>query len=374
MRKLLAGLATAAIAMVGGAVFLSQGLAQRSPEAIASMNPLDNSAQRLAAAKAVKDNDQSDAAFFAKRAVAAMPLDQFGLATSSSAREPAEQLAILNLAAALGWRDGPTNLALIERGLSEGRPDIAAQRIDATGRIFGAEPLLELTDRLLLVEGGLRELGIRAKARNDGAWWQGYFRSAPKSRSIGEARAALLASIDPEDGAWRRQMVQDAAIGFAAAGMEELLIPASRSISGAVTHKGSLIFDSGFKAFDPGTAGLTGEWVYPNAAPAVLAKTASGNLLIEPTGAGAGAVLSQKFIAKAGAWTLRARGEAGDGFAWQITCQSSGKLELGELATVAIGESVFTIPEQCRVAELSLVAKAGAAAPVRLDMVEISEP
>lgn len=374
MRKLLAGLATAAFASVSGATFLSQAMAARSPETIARVNPLDNTAQRLATARAVKDGAPSNAAFFAKRAVAAMPLDQFALATSSSARQPEEQLAILNLAAALGWRDGPTNLALIERGLSEGRPDIAAQRIDATGRVFGAEPVLELTDRLLLVEGGLRELGLRAKARNDGAWWQSYFRSVPKSRSIGEARAALLASIDPEDGAWQRQMVQDAAIGFAAASMEDLLIPVSRSISGAVNGEGSLIIDTGFAAFDPARVGLTGEWVYPNAAPALLAKSASGNLLIEPTGANAGPVLSQKFIAEPGAWTLRARGKGGDGFTWQINCQSSGKLELGELAMVAIGESIFTIPEQCRIAELSLLAKAGAETLVTLDMVEITKP
>lgn len=354
MRRLAAGIVTVLVGALGCVALSHQALsAHRDP-----WLSWDNAAQRQAMARAIKAGDGDAARAHALLALRAMPLDQLALATSSHARDAAGQARILNLSAALGWRDPSTNLALIRAAMREGADDIAAQRIDAFGRTAGAEAITDLADRLILQPSGRAALLRRAEARNDGQWWQDYLRTLPADRNVAEARADLVAAFDKGDGAWLRRITGDAGIGLSGSGHGDLAIRLTHRLGGAAPTSDNAIYDSSFAGFRASGGGLTGEWTQPVNAPALIDSAAGGGIMVEPVSRSAGRVLVQRLVLSPGLWTLTVTGES-DGSAslhWTLSCVGGDRVSLGGTTATsgAIGSWSVPVPAECSLAELAL--------------------
>ena len=355
MRRLAAGMVTVLVGAVGFVTLSHQALSvHRDP-----WLSWDNAAQRQAMARAIKAGDGEAARAHALLALRAMPLDQLALATSSHARDAEGQARILNLSAALGWRDPATNLALIRAAMREGAHDIAAQRIDAFGRTAGAEAITDLADQLILQPSGRAALLRRAEARNDGQWWQDYLRTLPANRNVAEARADLVAAFDKGDGAWLRRIAGDAGIGLSGSGHSDLAIRLTHGLGGAAPTSDNAIYDSSFASFRASGGGLTGEWTQPVNAPALIDSTGGGGITVEPVSRSAGRVLVQRLVLSPGLRTLTVTGESegSAGLHWTLGCVGGGIVPLGgtNATSGAIGSWSVPVPAECSLAELALV-------------------
>ncbi len=350
MRALGAGIAAALLGVAGCIAFVPQMIAASQPAEAARFAVWDAGLQRAAAQSLLQTDTPEAAAPFGKAAVRAMPYDQFGLAVSSIGQSANDRLIALNNAAALGWRDAPTNIALTEAAFRENKLEIASYRIDALGRIEGTAIAGPLADRLILREGGIALLANRAAMHTSGAWWQEYFRSRPETREAAQARVALIFRFDKEDGAWLRAIIRDAEAGFAEAGFNDLRLPLWRQATGEDATKTGIIYDPVFRLFNPAKAGIGGEWRMASAAPATLDVGASGGITITQTQGIAGAVLIQRISLDQGPYRFTATGEgAADVFEWQIECGDTKAI------LPALGTTTVAIAEKCPAAVLSLV-------------------
>lgn len=159
--------------------------------------------------------DRSESALFARRAIAAAPLNQPALALVAEADAASQGTDALNLGAALGWRDPLTNARLADLALAAGENTIAAQRIDAIGRTRGGEAASAPADRLMAQAGGPAALAARASNRTEGLWWIVYLQRPAGDNAALAGRTRFAASIAAADGPWRREIVTATLLGIA---------------------------------------------------------------------------------------------------------------------------------------------------------------
>ena len=355
MRPALAGALTAALAVTGLLALAPRALMDRDIGSAARMAPWDNSVQRRAAYRALRAEQPQRSARFGRRALVAMPYDQFALAAAMLDQPAAPRLAGLNIAAGLGWRDTPTNLALFEAAVAENRPDIAAQRVDAIGRLQGGAGVAPLADRLLDLEGGTAQLAGRARALGGSGWWEDYFRTAPATDDAALHRAALARALRTEDETTRRRILSDVSTGLATGGFGAIGYGLWRDSLAPDAPFAGAIYDPDFALFDPGRVAVGGEWDQPGRSPAIVARRKGGGVTIEPTG-GSGTVLQQNLRLSAGNWRLSVR-EEGNVSGWRLACEDGGPLPLEPTANGTSAERRWTVrvPEGCAIAHLSLI-------------------
>ncbi|MCB2088092.1 MAG: hypothetical protein R3E18_11285 [Sphingomonadaceae bacterium] len=350
----LAGIAT--LGLFGGGV-----LAGGDPYSAAPLAPFDRNVQQAAALAGLQEKSPSLAVMFARRAVQAMPYEQFGLTIASTGAEKERQVAALNLSAALGWRDYMTNVRLVEAALAEGQPVIAAQRIDALGRTQDANIAGPYADRLLAMDGGAEALAARAALRGPLDWWNRYFRMAPENPELMALRANLVRKLDPEDGAWLREAVSDMGQGFAAAGAPEKGQALWRDTLTSPADFSGLLYDGDFTRLHMEGPVLGGEWRLDGAG----APLEGGGFALELPGGARGQQLGQYVLLEPGLLTLDVKGEAESGSArglqWQVRCEGKGRLQMEPVGAVEgpFGRWTVSIPEGCSTGFLTLVAGAG---------------
>lgn len=378
MGKAKAALLTALAGIGAIGLFGPGALARFSPYAGAELGFWDNGAQRAAASVAFEQQDAQRAMRFGRRAVEAMPYEQFGLALGSLTVSPENRLAALNLSAALGWRDLATNVQLVEAALREGAPVIAAQRIDALGRTQGPEVAGPLADRLLLMQGGIDALADRAAMRNSRNWWEQWLLQPPANAQVADSRKQLIARFDKSDGAWLRGIVGAASKGMAEAGIADDGFTIWRSAIADPALFSGLIYDGEFTQFGHGARAIGGEWVVGAKGGASVERASDGGVVVTAGQQGSGPVLAQRVALAAGAAVLSVKGELErgkpSGFEWQLRCTGGAPLALQALdgAQGAIGRWSVSIPASCADGNLLLSRRVGSGeALLRIRQVEL---
>ena len=355
MRAAWAGTITAATCLAGALVWGAQIYGQIAPIDAARIAPWDNQVLRAAASKAIKSGDVGQAARFGKAAVSAMPFDQLALAASSSDAPRQRRATALNTAAGLGWRDAVTNIALVNAGLTEGRTDIAAARVDAIGRSIGAEAAAPLADRVLAANGGVAALAGRAAYRANNAWWEGWLRSEPASRQIARLRSAMIKDVAADDGTWLRNIVRDAELGFSKAGYQAEGLALWQSTLAEQQRFSGFVYDPQFRLLGTAAPAVGGEWRIAGKSPAAAEQLPEGGVRIESFGGG-GAVLVQAVSLPQGRYAVIVDSEDRERMlTWDFQCRDPG---LPMTAESAAGDSnpirqVITLASDCRFGELT---------------------
>ncbi|WP_128891296.1 hypothetical protein [Erythrobacter sp. HKB08] len=352
MRAIAALAATTLLALGGAALILPGAITAAAGPDAARFAFWDRTTQRELAARQLEADSPEAAGTHARAALAAMPYDSFSLAVASIGQPDEQRVMALNLAAGLGWRDPVTNLTLIRTAIASGEATIAAQRIDALGRIEPNAPLQGEVDRLLALPGGSEALAERAHRRGKSYWWQGYLRSEPADATIAQQRADLVRRFDRQDGAWQRTAVRDAMIGFDKADMRALSLSLWRDTLADPERFSGMVYDPDFAGISAGASPLGSEWQVLASANARV-EAAERGVVVSPLGLGNEAVLSQRLALPAGQYVLSVEG-AGDGpFTWSLSCEGREiGLESGEPSP--LGRWLLTLATDCGDATLAL--------------------
>ncbi len=327
--------AVAALLILG--IGLGPALAEISPTLGLRLAPWDAALQHQAAHDAFAAGQSAPALVHARRALHLMPLDQPSLAIAALQLAPARATTALNQAASLGWRDAATNILLYRAALRENAPDIAATRVDALGRIAGAEIAGPLADNLLAYPGGLKAMADRAAHHLGFGWLPPYLATPPKTAEAIALRSAFVASIDADDGAWLREMVGRASEGFGKAGHPEAGYALWRETLALKPLIAGPFYDPEFRGFGQG-APMGGDWAPIAGGPADVAPAGDGGVTISALGTLPGNVLSQMFvpperIALSIDWS--GPHAAVSAYSWSIECVAAGKIALFQTLTQA---------------------------------------
>lgn len=352
MRAIAALAATTLLAIGGAALILPGALTAAAGPDAARFASWDRTTQRALAARQLEADNPFAAGGHARAALAAMPYDSFSLAVASIGQPDDRRVAALNLAAGLGWRDPVTNLTLIRTAIASGDATIAAQRIDALGRIEPNAPLQEQADLLLAAPGGIEALAERAHRRGNSYWWQGYLRSAPASREIAARRADLVRRFDRDDGAWQRIAVRDAMIGFDKANMRALSLQLWRDTLADPERFSGMIYDPGFAGLSAGGSPLGSEWQV-SAGSSARVEPAEQGIVVSPLGLGSGAVLSQRLALPAGQYVLSVEGTGNAPFKWTFRCEER-QIALEGAEASPLGRWLLPLRSDCDNATLAL--------------------
>lgn len=351
------GLAAAFIALSAGSALGSLGV-----EAGVALAPWDSELQRRAAIAALGRGDEAAAQRFALRSIDAMPFNQSSLTIASLGATGPRAVEATNVAAGLGWRDPMTNALLVAAAMNERAPEIAAQRIDAIGRISEDSARTgQMADRLLAMPGGTEALADRAAHHLGRGWIPDWLRTPPASPKVAAARVAFLRLLESDDGTWNRQVIGQAMTGFTAAGDSATAFAAWRdSIAQRDLFSGQ-IYDPRFMAIPEGQP-IGGEWIVGGGPLVSTDAVPSGGLRIDALAGASGQVVSQMVSYGAGRHELVAN-LTGDealvqAFRWQAMCVSGGRLAVERsLTRNADGwrdSYAFDVPQGCSVGFVGL--------------------
>lgn len=364
----LAGLGAAAAFVVLGAGSALGNLGAKSAVALA---PWDSELQRRAAIVALGQGDEATARRLARRSIQAMPFNQSSLTIAAMKETGARAVAATNVAAGLGWRDPMTNAMLVAAALNEGAPDIAAQRIDAIGRISQDSVRTgAMADRLLTMPGGAEALADRAAHHLGRGWIPGWLGTPPATPKIGVARMAFLRLLESDDGAWNRQVIAQAMMGFTKAGDPLAAFAAWREGLARADLFSGAIYDPRFTALTE-EAPIGGEWIRTGEQLVSTDPAPGGGLRLAALAGGSGQVVSQMVRLGAGPHEL-VTDMSGDerllqALRWEVQCAGAGKLPVTQGLTRSAdgwrGSVAFNVPPGCGVAYVALVV----AAPVAID-------
>lgn len=320
-----------------GATLLALGLrpaiAQFSSSWDVALASGDAETMRRAALEALAANAPDKAQLLARSSLEAMPWNQSSLTILSLGQPGGRGVAALNLSAALGWRDTLTNVRLFEAAMAERQPAIAAERVDALGRTSDAVLAGRLADRLLALPGGTEALAGRAAHHLGVAdWLQKYLATPPSSPAVAMQRAALVARLDPDDGAWRRAVVGKAMMGFAAAGLRgEGYALWAATLAEPELYRGQAIYDPRFTRLGQPMP-LGGEWSMAQTPAASADPADGGGVVLNAVGSDPGRVLGNAIAPPdlGGSFTATWVGEeaAVRSYAWELSCASGGPVPL----------------------------------------------
>lgn len=357
---LLAGLALAAGFMVLGAGPVLDMFGLKSAAALA---PWDSEVQRRAAIAALGRGDRAEARRLALRSLEAMPFNQSSLTIATLDATGSRAVAAANLAAALGWRDPATNLRLIAAAMNEGAPEIAAQRIDAIGRITeDARRAGAMADELLVTRGGAEALAIRAAHHLGTGWMPGWLATPPASPEVAVARRTFVRLLERDDGAWHRMTIGQAMTGFSAGGDRITAYEVWRETLARPDSFAGTIYDPRFTALGSEPA-IGGEWNRAAGQAIGAEPLAGGGLRVDVMAGGSGRVIGQMARFAPGENRL-AVDLTGDeplvrAMRWEIACANSGMLPVTrDLARAGDGWRdgyVFTAPAGCALGYVTLV-------------------
>lgn len=222
MRRALALGLTLTVATLGTALLVAPLLPATAT--LAMLAPGQAQLQLAVAREALGDGTPGGSrlsTFFARRSIAAMPINQSALALAAETGGVADRTDALNLGAALGWRDELTNARLAGLALANGEVAIAAQRIDAIGRTLGGEAASTLADALMKQDGGPEALAGRAANRTGGLWWIVYLRRPAADSATLAQRARFASLLEADDGPWRRDIVAATLYGIGQSPVDE---------------------------------------------------------------------------------------------------------------------------------------------------------
>ncbi len=324
----------AALILIIGA---GPALATFSPALGLRLAPWDAALQGDAARRAFAGGQQGPTLEHAHRALRVMPLDQPSLALVALRLDPLQATRALNQAASLGWRDASTNILLYRAALRENAPDVAATRIDALGRVAGAEVAAPLADSLLAYPGGLKALAGRAAHHLGTGWIPPYLATPPKSLAAIGLRSQLVAGVDADDGEWLREAVGRASEGFAKAGHPEAGLALWRETAANKALLADPLYDPQFRAFGK-DAPLGSDWALSENAPAEVSPAEGGGVVIGALGALPGRVLNQFFAPPARiALTIDWAGarDAVAAYSWSFECAKGGETPLAQTLSPA---------------------------------------
>lgn len=323
-RRPIAGVFSTAVA---GALFLALGgeaaLAELQPPGVRSARWNSDLLARAALVQ-VHNGGQAEGRATALAALRLMPINQLALGIVSATGDQVQRVGALNQAAALGWRDPLTNLRLLTVALQKGDADVAAQRIDAWSRIHGPEHSAAWADQLLTMQGGVAALAARAQVRFGTGWIPAYLATPPSSVASARARAALVAAIDDDDGAWKRQVVAHAILGFGRGGLSQESYPLWRNTIARRARWSGAIYDPALREIRPVAEAIGGEWRANNQGGTTVDSLPDGGARIDLPAGYLGEVISQPLRPRSGPLSLRITWEhavdlAKDS-AWTLTC------------------------------------------------------
>jgi hypothetical protein len=353
-----------------------QPLSAVSPLAAARLAPWDAELQLRAAGALIAADAPGEAGAYAQRSVAAMPLNQAGLNLLSAFQPPAAGLRSLNLAAALGWRDRATQVRLVEAALAESQPAVAAERIDALGRIMGAEVAGPFADQLLRQPGGTASLAVRAGYHMGYGWMPLWLMQPARSADVAAQRTAFIAAVEADDADWKRSLVEGAVIGFGAAKQSIASYDLWRASQANSALFAGPVYDPGFTQ-PIAKAPLGGEWIVSAEAAMAVEPQVGGGVSLTPLGQTAGLVLGQVIAASpqlrlAADW--RGPRATVENLRLELSCLDGSGAATATRSLSPRGEgwhdvwSFTGLPQQCRLAALGLSLHRAAedAAPVTL--------
>lgn len=357
MQRSLAAVSTGSLAILGLLTLGPRIAAGIDPNAAARFAQWDNEVQRRAAFASLQAELPRQAAGFGRQALASMPFDQFSLGAATLHLPAERRLAALNVAAGLGWRDLPTNIALFEAGIRERRADIAAQRVDAIGRLAGGQAAAGFADRLLTVPDGLDQLGARARSLGGGGWWEAYLRSAPANREVAVKRVALAEAMLRDDASIRRRFVRNTEAGMISAGFAELAYGLWRGSLDENANFAGAIYDPAIALLEQAGSAIGGEWTQPEQSPAIVNPRQGGGVNID-LGSGTGTIVQQRVVLSAGIWrfSVEQSGASAPALSWRLACDDIGPLEfeLDNTKQAERGSWLVDVPDGCGPALLSL--------------------
>ncbi len=375
-----ATIARAALAAVVGGLLAWQVIASglslaaigrdQGAEALAASPGSARGAAMLAQSE-LAAGDATGAEMLARRALATTPIDARALRVLGFAREQrgdaAGSAAMLNQAAALGWRDGPTQVWLAEAARAAGDHDAAALHLDAAARDVGrSERSLALVDAMIADPAMRREMAKRMAAMPP---WRGMYLLDPLP-------------LPPQQLASRGLLMLDmAALGSPASPAEVASVTrrlvdagdyaAAYRVFRASSAPGRAEPDEGFdRASSDPSAISPFDWRLGNiaGASATGAATATGRRVeVTSDGTAAGVVMRRIVLLAPGAHglsaTISADPAASATFRWTLACLPDRKLlpVIGPSSTGATLAGVrWSVPAQgCIAQEVALRALPG---------------
>ena len=253
----------------------------------------------------------------------AMPYTQRALAAAIAAGA-AKTARARNLSAALGWRDQLTNIRLVQSGVIENSPVVAAQRVDALGRVEGGEFVAEIADVVMSMDGGPEAMAARAASRDGSLWWNAYLQKPPTNERAAAGRLAFARRLDPDSGPWRRALVRHIAGSHRGTDSVSVADALWRDTLAEPDRFGAVLYDERLRAIQPNSEALGGEWRAVLDSP-VRVETGEAGAVLTALDDGEGMILLQQFTASPGRYRLdvQASGEL-DGLEWQLQCRGAG--------------------------------------------------
>ena len=352
-----------AISLSGGAFAVATG----RPEAALRLSPGSAAANDMLAQQAVAAHQWDAARSRALEALRRSPLNAQAvrmLALSLDAMGQVEQgSALFGNAAALGWRDVPTQVAIAGLALPAGDVAEAARRIDATARVVPAEPRIHrLIDELLGNDRFRSALALRAAVRT--GWLPIYLGTLDQVPAASLLRRAAFARDIPVPGnvLTRAQMVPlidrliaSNEVAAARATWVHYAGAQAAAANGAVTNPGFLPAATG--------ASFPFEWRLeaPGDAEAVLGEGGRPGLHVSSIAQRPGPLVRQLMTLAPGRYRFAALGTkpAGQdrlGFRWRLLCTTGADIMTTEEgARDASLAADFVVPAGCGAQWLQLV-------------------
>lgn len=307
-----------------------------------------------AAQQHLDDGDPAGAKVFALHALTISPVSAVALRelwmAEGNLGNVAQQSALVSQAAALGWRDVPTQVALSLAFLQQRNYDAAAQRMDAGLRIDPhSTKLFDILDKEIADPAFARAI-VQRLALTPG-WLQYYL-----GYTGGVAPATLKARASLSTDLLKNS------IPLPREGLISLLYALTKAKETALArelwlkYQGSPeknVYDTHFRNI--GMNGMSQfEWAVlpvPGASVSADSSRNSGNALIARTdGTAAGVLMRQRLTLSPGPHTLTYDGtmpsSATKSFGWQIRCVD-GRIALGNIRQAPLLPAKFDVPVNC---------------------------
>lgn len=313
-------------------------------------------AAAAAAERHLQDGDAAGAAVFARHALSESPISASSLRSLGLAEQNLGDLTkasgLFSQSAALGWRDLPTQLWLVQAYLqSKSYPD-AAQRMDAALRTApAANDLYHVLDGLLIDPNFAA--AMRGRFEQKPNWRARYFQIiSDDSDAELDARAALLSSLTSSSTPPSRDEVLSTV--FELVRRRDVRRAKALWFKTRSAPPGAL-YDPQFNS--TGSHGMVAfEWTSMPVLGAnmTIRPNDSGQgstILVTTDGSASGAMLRQTTLIDPGTHHLGYQGNVPANmrhvFGWSIRCAATGRIVLNSLEADAPPPYAFTIPADC---------------------------
>lgn len=309
----------------------------------------------------------------ARAGLAAAPIDQQLVTLLAQTTPPAERVRLLQLTAALGWRDPLSQLWLAQSGAAAHEPTMFAQRFDAFARVLNPDAL----DGLQVLDAYIRDPAIRAamviRLSHPSLWRRVYLGNLrDDDPQLVAARMDLLDQLARTGAPASRTDLLNFTGRLEATGLDEEAHAAWQRFARPAAARNGLLTDETLRF--AGQQGTTFPWewtVAPQSGGYVQSDEDDAGeqaLHVHSGGGAAGAMLWQQLALAPGRYELRVDARAGsaplpDTLHWSVACRSGPELIEGAAARrqAANGTTryAFAVPPGCRSPRLSLVAVPG---------------